>query len=77
MSYIPEHIKCDFCGKVLERKKSKYHIFPRYESFPVRIKNYILNNPHDDAWTWELDMCPECFVEMKSYVVAKVQEKKQ
>lgn len=74
MSYRPAQRVCDICNKPIPDYdnngvlQSKIRIQPRIK--PIRILSYLFNNPESHMWSTELDICPDCWHEMKDYLVA-------
>lgn len=74
MGYKPAQIICDICNKPIDDYDKdgylnhKIKIMPRIK--PIRILSYIFNEPESRLWSTELDICPECWHEMKDYIVA-------
>lgn len=71
MSYVDAYVKCDICGKDMKLDDTdKYKIMPRKTAW---IRRYIFSKPLAGFWSEELDICSDCWEEMKEYIKKKIQ----
>lgn len=65
MSYVEAYTKCDICGKRIEWENWKYRIHPR----SAVIRKYVCNEPYSRCFSKDVDICDECWKEMKDYLI--------
>ena len=75
MAIIREHRTCDICGKRLPNNVNKwnYHIEPP-SKIKISIWKHIFNDPYDSFWSTPIDMCEECWEEMRNEIRKRVEK---
>ena len=74
MAVIQSYRTCDICGKRLLRGSDKwnYHIEPP-SKIQIGIWKYLLGDPYDIFWSNSLDMCEECWEDMRNEIRKRVE----
>jgi hypothetical protein len=69
MATIREYRICDICGKKLNKTIEEFHyrIEPK-NPLRMAIWSYINGNPYDGFWTMGIDMCSDCWEQMKTWI---------
>lgn len=72
MSYVNAYYKCDICGRDMRHKEDpNYRIEPRKTAY---IRKYFFRDPFDCVWSKELDICCDCWEDMKLWIKEKEKE---
>jgi hypothetical protein len=69
MAIVREYRTCDICGKKLSNdiEEVSYRIEPR-NKIRMKVWGYILDDPYDSFWTHGLDICTDCWEDMKEWI---------
>jgi hypothetical protein len=61
---------CDICGKKLttnEDLEKNYLIEPK-SKLKMKVLGYIWKNPYDRFWSEGVDICKDCWKDMKKWI---------
>lgn len=74
MAVIHSYRTCDICGKKLLRSTDKwnYHI-ESPSNIQIGIWKYLLGDPYDSFWSNSIDMCDECWEDMRNEIRKRVE----
>ena len=69
MATIREYRTCDICGQKLNKnvEEFNYRIEPKHP-LKIAVWNYIFGDPYDGFWTNGIDMCSNCWEQMKTWI---------
>lgn len=70
---VKSYRTCDICGKRLlhDVDKWSYHV-ESPSKIKVGIWKYIFKDPYDSFWSTSIDMCEECWEEMRNEIRKRV-----
>lgn len=74
MAIVRSYRTCDICGKRLPHDVNKwsYHIEPP-SKLKIGIWKHIFSDPYDSFWSMSIDMCEECWEDMRNEIRKRVE----
>ena len=73
-SYRKSYRTCDICGKKLPHDVGEWNYHVESPSkIKVGIWKYIFSDPYDGFWSNSIDMCEECWEEMRNEIRKRVE----
>lgn len=69
MAIVRSYRTCDICGKKLSNniEEFNYRIEPR-NKIRMKVWGYVCNDPYSSFWTEGLDICTNCWEDMKKWI---------
>lgn len=69
MATVREYRICDICGKKLSKnvEEFNYRIEPKHP-LKMAVWHYIFGDPYDGFWSSGIDMCSDCWEQMKTWI---------
>lgn len=66
---VKSYRTCDICGKKLSKniEEFNYRIEPR-NKLRMKVWGYVCNDPYNSFWTEGLDICKDCWEDMKKWI---------
>ena len=74
MAIVRSYRTCDICGKRLPHDVNNwsYHIEPP-SKLKIGIWKHIFSDPYDSFWSNSIDMCEECWEDMRNEIRKRVE----